>query len=136
MPSSEAARQTPFQQPSHSKSSRPRLHYRSPSGSVSLYSCSCRCLSSSRVSSRAGSAARGLGSSLPGLDCCEVILQRACHCGCAVAGASPAAASAAELAALPEGWSSTKDAQGRTYFWHKTTKKVQWDRPTADTPIS
>lgn len=52
------------------------------------------------------------------------------------AGAPPAAGSAPEPAALPEGWASTKDAQGRTYFWHKTTKKVQWDRPTADTPIS
>ena len=32
---------------------------------------------------------------------------------------------------LPEGWAAAKDAQGRTYFWHKATKKVQWDRPTA-----
>ncbi len=34
--------------------------------------------------------------------------------------------------ALPEGWAAAKDAQGRTYFWHKATKKVQWDRPTAE----
>ena len=81
-------------------------------------------------------AGRQTTKSLKGLDCNEEILQRVHHCGFALAGASPAAASAAELAALPEGWASTKDAQGRTYFWHKTTKKVQWDRPTADTPIS
>ncbi len=31
---------------------------------------------------------------------------------------------------LPDGWAAAKDAQGRTYFWHKATKKVQWDRPT------
>ncbi len=39
-------------------------------------------------------------------------------------------------APLPEGWAAAKDGQGRTYFWHKTTKKVQWDRPNADTPVS
>ena len=37
--------------------------------------------------------------------------------------------------ALPENWSEAKDAQGRVYFWHTKTKKVQWDRPTADTPV-
>ncbi|CAK0783447.1 hypothetical protein CVIRNUC_006646 [Coccomyxa viridis] len=51
-------------------------------------------------------------------------------------GAPASATPAAAEAPLPEGWAATKDAQGRTYFWHKTTKKVQWDRPTAATPIS
>lgn len=37
--------------------------------------------------------------------------------------------------ALPAGWAVAKDAQGRSYFWHTKTKKVQWERPTADTPI-
>jgi hypothetical protein len=37
---------------------------------------------------------------------------------------------------MPEGWAAAKDQQGRTYFWHKVTKKVQWDRPTPQTPIS
>lgn len=35
---------------------------------------------------------------------------------------------------LPEGWSEAKDQQQRTYYWHTTTKKVQWERPTAATP--
>lgn len=48
---------------------------------------------------------------------------------------APPAAAAAAGAPLPEGWSSTIDAQGRTYYWHTKTKKTQWDRPTADTPI-
>jgi len=32
---------------------------------------------------------------------------------------------------LPEGWAEAKDGQQRTYFWHTKTKKVQWERPTA-----
>lgn len=32
---------------------------------------------------------------------------------------------------LPEGWAEAKDAQERTYYWHIKTKKVQWERPTA-----
>ncbi|KAK9904994.1 hypothetical protein WJX75_007364 [Coccomyxa subellipsoidea] len=54
----------------------------------------------------------------------------------AAAGGAAAAAPAPVEAPLPEGWGAAKDAQGRTYFWHKSTKKVQWDRPNADTPIS
>ena len=37
---------------------------------------------------------------------------------------------------LPEGWAVAFDAQKRPYFWHRTTKKVQWDKPTADTPTT
>ncbi|PRW58093.1 E3 ubiquitin- ligase Su(dx)-like [Chlorella sorokiniana] len=37
---------------------------------------------------------------------------------------------------LPEGWAVAFDAQKKPYFWHKQTKKVQWDKPTADTPIN
>lgn len=37
---------------------------------------------------------------------------------------------------LPDGWAVAFDAQKRPYFWHKTTKKVTWDKPTADTPIN
>jgi hypothetical protein len=63
------------------------------------------------------------------------------HLGClsggqCLAGGAAAAAPAPVEAPLPEGWGAAKDAQGRTYFWHKSTKKVQWDRPNADTPIS
>lgn len=36
---------------------------------------------------------------------------------------------------LPAGWAKAKDAQGRTYFWHTETKKVQWAMPNAQTPI-
>lgn len=32
---------------------------------------------------------------------------------------------------LPEGWAAAKDAQGKVYYWHKETKQVQWQRPTA-----
>lgn len=55
---------------------------------------------------------------------------------CLAGGAAAAAAPATVEAPLPEGWGAAKDAQGRTYFWHKSTKKVQWDRPNVDTPIS
>jgi len=36
---------------------------------------------------------------------------------------------------LPEGWASAKAPDGRTYFYHKVTKKTQWSRPDASTPI-
>jgi hypothetical protein len=37
---------------------------------------------------------------------------------------------------LPEGWSVAYDAQKRPYYWHKETKKVQWDKPTAETAVA
>lgn len=37
---------------------------------------------------------------------------------------------------LPEGWAATKDGSGKTYYWHRVTKKTQWTKPTADTPIN
>ena len=52
------------------------------------------------------------------------------------AAAAAAAAAAPATPELPNGWATAKDAQGRTYFWHTTTKKVQWDKPTAATPIT
>ena len=60
----------------------------------------------------------------------------------AVAPAAPvdeeAEARKREAAAdLPEGWAVALDAQKKPYFWHKATKKVQWDKPTAsDTPAA
>lgn len=33
---------------------------------------------------------------------------------------------------LPAGWAAAKDGQGKVYYWHKETKKVQWQRPTAE----
>ncbi|PNW74713.1 hypothetical protein CHLRE_12g486050v5 [Chlamydomonas reinhardtii] len=41
-----------------------------------------------------------------------------------------------EEAPLPAGWAVATDASGRSYFWHKKTQKVQWERPTEDTPIN
>lgn len=53
-----------------------------------------------------------------------------------MAAAANAAAAAPAAPELPNGWATAKDAQGRVYFWHTTTKKVQWDKPTAATPIT
>mmetsp|Transcript_7048 Transcript_7048/g.20623 ORF Transcript_7048/g.20623 Transcript_7048/m.20623 type:complete len:183 (+) Transcript_7048:333-881(+) len=39
-----------------------------------------------------------------------------------------------EGAALPAGWSTATDAQGRTYYWHTKTKKVQWTVPDENSP--
>ena len=36
--------------------------------------------------------------------------------------------------ALPTGWAEAKDPQGRTYYWHTTTKKTTWTRPDSTTP--
>ncbi|KAG2494529.1 hypothetical protein HYH03_007296 [Edaphochlamys debaryana] len=47
---------------------------------------------------------------------------------------APAAGGAEEP--LPAGWAVATDASGRTYFWHKKTQKVQWERPNEDTPIN
>ncbi|KXZ56051.1 hypothetical protein GPECTOR_2g1603 [Gonium pectorale] len=38
--------------------------------------------------------------------------------------------------ALPAGWAVATDPNGRQYFWHKKTQKVQWERPSEDTPIN
>lgn len=67
----------------------------------------------------------------------------------AAAAAAPAAAAPLDPAAkeaaerkraaeegLPEGWGVAFDAQKRPYFWHKQTKKVMWEKPTADTPTN
>lgn len=32
---------------------------------------------------------------------------------------------------LPEGWAAAKDGSGKVYYFHKTTKQVQWNRPEA-----
>lgn len=32
---------------------------------------------------------------------------------------------------LPPGWSTARDAQGKVYYWHRETKAVQWQKPTA-----
>ncbi|GLI58977.1 hypothetical protein VaNZ11_000797 [Volvox africanus] len=37
---------------------------------------------------------------------------------------------------LPPGWAVATDTNGRQYYWHKKTQKVQWERPREDTPIS
>lgn len=50
-------------------------------------------------------------------------------------GTAAAAPAAAAEEPLPPGWGAAQDTQGRTYYWHKKTQKVQWERPTADTPV-
>ena len=53
--------------------------------------------------------------------------------------AAPADATAAAVKveeALPAGWAETKDPQGRTYYWHTTTKKTTWTKPDSTTPTS
>ncbi|KAK9803844.1 hypothetical protein WJX73_007644 [Symbiochloris irregularis] len=46
------------------------------------------------------------------------------------AQSAPAAEKAPEDA-LPPDWATAKDSNGRTYYWHTKSKKVQWDRPTS-----
>lgn len=33
---------------------------------------------------------------------------------------------------LPLGWAAAKDSEGKTYYWHRETKKVQWNKPTLE----
>ena len=33
---------------------------------------------------------------------------------------------------LPPGWAAAKDAQGKAYYWHRETKKTQWNKPTLE----
>ncbi|KAF8069424.1 GRIK2 [Scenedesmus sp. PABB004] len=49
------------------------------------------------------------------------------------AAAQPAAAGSAPKPdeGLPEGWAVAHDPNGKPYYWHKATQKVQWDKPTA-----
>lgn len=59
--------------------------------------------------------------------------------------AAPAATAAApkaeepkrpEADGLPDGWAVAYDAQKRPYYWHRVTKRVTWEKPTAETPIT
>jgi hypothetical protein len=51
------------------------------------------------------------------------------------AAAAPAAAAPAARPPPPSdlapGWAAAQDAAGKTYYWHKETKAVQWDKPYA-----
>ena len=33
---------------------------------------------------------------------------------------------------LPAGWATAKDSNGKVYYWHRETKKVQWQKPQAE----
>lgn len=33
---------------------------------------------------------------------------------------------------LPLGWAAAKDSEGKIYYWHRETKKVQWNKPTLE----
>ncbi len=65
----------------------------------------------------------------------SLLLCTALTCCCPLCAAPEPAAAPAAAAELPEGWASTVDPQGRTYYWHKRTQKTQWERPTAETPV-
>jgi hypothetical protein len=54
----------------------------------------------------------------------------------ATAAAPAGAASAAADEALPSGWASATAPSGKKYYYHTTTQKRVWRRPTAETPIS
>lgn len=51
--------------------------------------------------------------------------------GQAAAGA-PAPTPPVQEADLPPGWATAKDAEGKTYYWHRETKQVQWNKPTLE----
>ena len=36
---------------------------------------------------------------------------------------------------LPPGWGKALDPSGKVYFWHRSTQKTTWSRPTTDTPV-
>eukprot|EP00887_Chlorella_sp_A99_P005488 scaffold1.g5488.t1 len=52
------------------------------------------------------------------------------------AAPKPAEEKKPEVVDLPEGWAVAYDAQKRPYYWHRVTKKVQWDKPDAHTPTT
>lgn len=52
-----------------------------------------------------------------------------------VAEAGPVVTLPQAEAPLPPGWATAHDAQGKVYYWHTQSKKVQWDKPTLETPI-
>ena len=58
---------------------------------------------------------------------------RAAGASSSSAAAAPVATAAAAAEPLPEGWSEANTAEGKTYFYHKATKKTQWTRPNAAT---
>jgi hypothetical protein len=33
---------------------------------------------------------------------------------------------------LPAGWAAAKDSNGKVYYWHRETKKVQWQKPQTE----
>lgn len=37
--------------------------------------------------------------------------------------------------ALPPDWKTASDSQGRTYYYHRLTRKTQWEVPTSDQDI-
>jgi hypothetical protein len=50
------------------------------------------------------------------------------------AAGSGRGAQANSNADLPPGWSTARDAQGKVYYWHRETKAVQWQKPSAPAP--
>lgn len=52
-----------------------------------------------------------------------------------VQGAPSAVGAQARDEDLPPGWAIARDAQGKVYYWHRDTKAVQWQRPSAPAPV-
>jgi len=46
--------------------------------------------------------------------------------------ADPAPVAAPPTQSLPRGWRTAHDMDGRVYYYHKTTRKVQWHIPAID----
>jgi hypothetical protein len=49
----------------------------------------------------------------------------------AAAAATPVVMAAQDPDLAP-GWAAAKDSEGKTYYWHRETKKVQWNKPTLE----
>lgn len=52
-----------------------------------------------------------------------------------VGGGGATAVSAPQAPAqddLPAGWATAKDSNGKMYYWHRETKKVQWQKPQTE----
>lgn len=52
--------------------------------------------------------------------------------GAIAVAAAPVPPSPQQDPDLPPGWAAAKDAQGKTYYWHRETKKTQWNKPTLE----
>jgi hypothetical protein len=52
--------------------------------------------------------------------------------GAVAVAAAPVAVAPPQDPELLPGWAAAKDSEGKTYYWHRETKKVQWNKPTVE----